>query len=283
MKLVAASPSVIAPRRAGSGPRGARSATAGPANRRPSSASSAPTTAPPRVVRRFRGDGRARASGDGEVAAGPEATGPAPDGDYAFTVTVRDRAGNLAVAPRRDTPSAAWPARAPGVSVRSFTPARAARASCPPGSLRHARGRARSTAASTSWSRGSATPSAIRRAGGSAAASASASRATRATGVYLVRVRAGATAPSGRSRSPGCRSRSGRPSGRARWWCCRRSSWQGLNPVDDDLDGFADTLPSAGSVRLDRPFAGGGPAAALRRRDRRRCCATSTASGWPTT
>jgi hypothetical protein len=31
-------------------------------------------------------------------------------------------------------------------------------------------------------------------------------------------------------------------------------TWQGLNPVDDDLDGFADTLDSARAVGLDRPF-----------------------------
>jgi hypothetical protein len=35
-------------------------------------------------------------------------------------------------------------------------------------------------------------------------------------------------------------------------------SWQGLNPVDDDLDGFADTLPAGRSVGLVRPFRGGG-------------------------
>jgi hypothetical protein len=35
-------------------------------------------------------------------------------------------------------------------------------------------------------------------------------------------------------------------------------SWQGLNPVDDDFDGFADVLPEARSVAIARPFAGGG-------------------------
>jgi hypothetical protein len=35
-------------------------------------------------------------------------------------------------------------------------------------------------------------------------------------------------------------------------------SWQGLNPVDDDLDGFADTLPAGGPVSLDRHFRDGG-------------------------
>ena len=35
-------------------------------------------------------------------------------------------------------------------------------------------------------------------------------------------------------------------------------SWQGLNSVDDDLDGFADTLPQGRSVGLTRPFRSGG-------------------------
>jgi hypothetical protein len=35
-------------------------------------------------------------------------------------------------------------------------------------------------------------------------------------------------------------------------------TWQGRNPVDDDRDGFADTLDVASSVLLGRPFAGTG-------------------------
>src|SRR5919107_312481 len=71
------------------------------------------------VVRRFRGDGRGGVW-HGEVATGPEETGLAPDGDYAFTVSVRDKAGNLAVAPA-EIPSAASARAGTGVSVRSFT------------------------------------------------------------------------------------------------------------------------------------------------------------------
>ena len=56
----------------------------------------------PRVVRRFRGDDDRRGVWDGEVAAGPAQTEPAPEGDYAFTVTVRDKAGNPVVAPGGD-------------------------------------------------------------------------------------------------------------------------------------------------------------------------------------
>jgi hypothetical protein len=35
-------------------------------------------------------------------------------------------------------------------------------------------------------------------------------------------------------------------------------TWQALNAEDDDHDGFADTLPRARSVALNRPFTGGG-------------------------
>jgi hypothetical protein len=35
-------------------------------------------------------------------------------------------------------------------------------------------------------------------------------------------------------------------------------SWQGLNAVDEDLDGFSDTLPDGRAVGLARPFRGGG-------------------------
>jgi N,N-dimethylformamidase beta subunit-like protein len=36
-------------------------------------------------------------------------------------------------------------------------------------------------------------------------------------------------------------------------------TWQGLNPVDDDADGFPDTLDDAHAVPLSRPLAGGRP------------------------
>src|SRR3954470_6114240 len=38
-------------------------------------------------------------------------------------------------------------------------------------------------------------------------------------------------------------------------------TWQGLNAVDDDANGFPDTLDDAPSVPLSRPFAGGRPPA----------------------
>jgi hypothetical protein len=43
-------------------------------------------------------------------------------------------------------------------------------------------------------------------------------------------------------------------------------TWQGRNPVDDDLDGFADTLDVSPSVPLSRPLAGGALPAGFDRR-----------------
>ncbi len=78
------------------------------------------------------------------------------------------------------------------------------------------------------------------------------------TGVYLVRVRAGEQravwplAVAGEAQKESAE-------GRSRVLAVLPAlTWQGLNPVDDDADGFADTLARSASVRLDRPFAGGG-------------------------
>jgi hypothetical protein len=78
------------------------------------------------------------------------------------------------------------------------------------------------------------------------------------TGLYLVRVRTGehravwplAVAGLPQSRRAAARSRP--------LVVLPAMSWQGLNSVDDDLDGFADTLPQGRSVGLTRPFGGGG-------------------------
>ena len=78
------------------------------------------------------------------------------------------------------------------------------------------------------------------------------------TGVYVMRVRAGrqrAVWPVAVAGLP----QSKRAAERARPLVVLPAiTWQGLNDVDDDFDGFADSLPKSRSVGLDRPFAGGG-------------------------
>jgi hypothetical protein len=78
------------------------------------------------------------------------------------------------------------------------------------------------------------------------------------TGLYLVRVRAGrhrAVWPLAVAGLPQSRRAADRPRPLV---VLPAMSWQGLNRVDDDLDGFPDTLPEGRSVGLTRPFRGGG-------------------------
>ena len=77
------------------------------------------------------------------------------------------------------------------------------------------------------------------------------------TGVYVVRVRARdrrAVWPIAVAGLPGGRRAARRPRPLV---VLPVLTWQARNPVDDDLDGFADTFPSAHRVRLGREFAGG--------------------------
>ncbi|MGH2713881.1 MAG: N,N-dimethylformamidase beta subunit family domain-containing protein, partial [Thermoleophilaceae bacterium] len=78
------------------------------------------------------------------------------------------------------------------------------------------------------------------------------------TGLYLVRVRAGrhrAVWPLAVAGLPQSKRAAERPRPLV---VLPAMSWQGLNPVDDDLDGFADTLAEGRSVGLTRPFRTGG-------------------------
>ena len=256
VELVSAEPSIIAPRAPGQRPR-VRIRYEGPANRAPEfRVFRTDDGAEPYVVRRFRGipeEGRQQTREgvwDGQVSVGEERSEPAPDGDYAFTVSVRDRAGNLAVAPA-EVPSRGSARPDTGVSARTFTlggpldvvaPGETATLTVGPidRSFDFVLSR---------WGE----PSALRqgeRLGGSFRVTVPENARP---GLHLVRVRAG----DDRAIWP-LTVGDPEPARDTPLLVLPALTWQGLNRVDDDGDGFADTLVEDRSVRLDRPFRGGG-------------------------
>jgi hypothetical protein len=205
----------------------------------------------PRVVRRLRGNDDRRGVWHGEVAAGPERTEPAPEGDYAFTVTVRDKAGNPVVAPE-EIPRPATARAGTGVSVRSFTLSGPLEV-VPAGSAATLEVGPIDRSLDFVMSR-YGDPEAIRSGGRIAGEFRVHVPGDAQTGVYLVRVRAGrhrAVWPLAVAGLPQSKRAADRPRPLV---VLPAMSWQGLNPVDDDLDGFADTLPEGRSVGLTRPF-----------------------------
>jgi hypothetical protein len=249
VKLVSATPSEVAPSAAE-----VRLRYEGPANQAPEfRVFRTDNSAKPQVVRRFRGDGRGGVW-RGEVATGPEETGPAPDGDYAFTVSVRDKAGNLAVAPS-EIPSALTALPGTGVSVRSLTlrgPLEVVQA----GALAVFQVGPIDRDVSFALSR-LGDPKPIRRGERSAGRLRVRIPSETKTGVYVLRVRAGgqrAVWPIAGTGQPQSKRAAAHPRPLV---VLPAISWQALNPVDDDHDGFADSFPKARSLSLDRPFAGG--------------------------
>jgi N,N-dimethylformamidase beta subunit-like protein len=205
---------------------------------------------PPHYVAGFRGD-RSRAG----VWNGQVKHRPAADGNYAFVVRVRDKAGNQAFGPRGGLPNAARAVAGTGVRVRRLTaqgPLRTVR----PGQL-IAIGLG-PVARRLSF--------ALSRVGQKRRLRAGKRRGRRfrvripptaRAGLHVVRIRAAGrrlVVPVAVSGPPPARSR--RLRGRV-LVVLPAISWQGLNEWDDDQDGFADTLES-GSVRLARPFVPGG-------------------------
>jgi hypothetical protein len=252
--IVSAQPGVIAPGEPGQSPE-VTIKYRGPANRAPEfRVFRTDGAGKPQVVRRFRGQGNSGVW-HGEVATGPDETGPAPDGEYAFTVSVRDKAGNLTVAPA-ELPTARIARPGSGVAVRSFT-LRGPLEVVPAGSVAIFEVGPIDRSLDFVLSR-LGDPEPIRRGERLGGRLRVGIPSDTSTGVYLARVRAGrhrAVWPVAVAGLPQSKRAAARPRPLV---VLPAITWQGQNRVDDDLDGFADVLPHSRSVGLDRPFAGGG-------------------------
>jgi hypothetical protein len=251
--LLSAEPSVVATGLPGETPR-VRLRYRGPRNNAPVIRVFRTDDGRPRIVRRFRGGPNHAAVWDGQVSIAPERTAPAPEGDYAFTVAVRDRAGNQTEAPR-PVPRAAVARSGTGVSVRRFT-LRGPLSAVTAGAYAHLE--VGPVDRSFDWvvSR-LGDPKPVLHGGRVAGRFRIRIPSKTRTGVYMVRVRSGRDRAVWPLAVAGLPPRSARS--RARPLVVLPAlTWQGLNRVDDDADGFGDRLPFARAVRLDRPFAGGG-------------------------
>jgi hypothetical protein len=179
---------------------------------------------------------------------------PALDGVYAITITTYDKAGNAGSAPSSLPPARGETNAGSGVSVRYLTLS-APLEPVDAGSV--VRFRAGPIARRLRWNLSRSGPGAAV-ARGQARGGAIGLRvpSDARTGLYLLRVQAGghrAVAPlavRGRGRGPVL-------------VVLPAIAWQGHNLVDDDNDGFPDTLAGGQSVQSGRPFAHGLPPAGL--------------------
>ena len=250
--LASASPSVIPTGLPGETPQ-VRLRYRGPKNRAPVVRVFRTGEGEPRIVRRFRGGPNRGAIWDGRVSAGPERTEPAPEGNYAFTVAVRDKAGNATEAPL-PLPSASVARPGTGVSVADFS-VRGPLSAVTAGAFAHLEVGPVDRSFDFVVSR-LGDPKPVLRGGRVAGRFRIHVPSKMRTGVYLVRVRAGDDRAVWPLAVAGLPPRVAR--GEARPLVVLPAlTWQGLNRVDDDADGFADRLPFSSSVGLERPFAGG--------------------------
>jgi hypothetical protein len=240
-RLLRVSPSVLVP---GSG-RGVRIRYQGPSDPGPLVTVYRTRGARARAVERVRGPRfRRTAKWDGTIGGRPAAPG-----SYALSVTVRDPAGNAGSAPRARPPTPASALRRTGVTVRRLVvsgplvPVR-------PGAVA---GFALGGGRARTWT--------LRRIGTGRPLARGAIRRGRfgvrvparaRPGLHVLRVR-GAGARAAAPLPVGGDAPRDRP-----LVVLPVVTWQARNPVDDDRDGFADTLPAARSVPSGRPWARGG-------------------------
>jgi flagellar hook assembly protein FlgD len=207
---------------------------------------------PARLVNRFEGE-RNESVGHWDAA---DARGrPVPPGTYAIAVTVQNRALVAGSAPAKLPPTAAGAARGTGVTVAGaqaagpLTPTR-------PGSVARIRLPGVSGVVSYSLRRIGSTH-VVRTGRGDAPVLRVGVPERTTTGLYVVSIRTG----DGVARAP--LAVRGRASGRV-LVVLPAIAWQGANPVDDDANGFPDTLFESNAIPTDRPLALGHLPRALR-------------------
>ena len=249
VRLVAAKPGVISPGLPGQKP-AVRVSYRGPRNEAPEYRIFRTDEGPPRVVARFRGNRDRVAVWHGTIRGRPAA-----EGSYAFTVTVRDKAGNRAVAPT-DIPKPGVAAPGTGVEVRKLD-LRGPLGVVPAGSL--ARLQLGPIERSFDFALARLGTRQVLRKGERIGGRFRVKIPEKAkTGVYVVRVRAQgrrAQWPIAVAGLPQTRRAARRPRTLV---VLPALSWQGSNEFDDDLDGFPDTLAQRGGrVGVDRPLHAG--------------------------
>lgn len=270
-RITSVRPNVISPGNPGERPR-VVIRYRGPGNEAPEFRLFRTDEGPPRVVLRFRGNDHRLGVWHGYVRGHT-----AEDGDYAFTVRVRDRAGNEATAPR-EIPVPAVTAPRTGVVVRHLTLAGPVEV-VDAGSLAHLRVGPGARDRSFRFALGRLGEGGRPLKTGERLGTSFRVRipADARTGLYLVRVRSAgrrAVWPVAVSGRPLSRTARGAPRPLV---VLPEATWQGGALTDSDLDGFADTLADGRSLPLIRQHPGGGlprrfgeTAGLLRFLDRRR-------------
>jgi hypothetical protein len=240
-KLVSASPSRIRP----GGRESVRLRFLGPADPKPVFSVYRTDSGRARLVTGFTGATRSHeAVWDGRVGGRP-----APAGSYAFAVTVQNRALVAGSSPSRLPPTAQTAQPGTGVTIAGL-------AAVPPLEPIPAGSAARiAVAGATGRVRWSLVPvgagRALRRGVGQApVVVVGVPRAAR-SGAYVLRL----SARAGNAQVPVAVR--GRSASRRVLVVLPAISWQGRNPLDDDSDGFPDTLDSSSAVPLSRPLAKG--------------------------